>query len=156
MKKRIISAMLIIAMMVIIFIFSAKPAAVSSHSSMRITGLLLYIFPFLKKVDFLRNGSYEYENLEFIIRKCAHMTEYCIFASFWCIHISTYRIKKKTLWLSVIFSALYAITDEFHQTFVEGRSGELRDVCIDTAGAFIGMLIFVSVCRLSVKRKAKG
>ncbi len=40
----------------------------------------------------------------------------------------------------------YAATDEFHQLFVSGRSGQLRDVCIDAAGAVIGICIYF-LCR---------
>lgn len=50
-----------------------------------------------------------------------------------------------------ITGTLYACTDEFHQLFVEGRSGELRDVCIDAAGVILGIAI-AAVVR-SIKSK---
>ena len=35
----------------------------------------------------------------------------------------------------------YAVSDELHQTFVDGRSGEVRDVCFDLCGALIAYLV---------------
>ena len=37
-----------------------------------------------------------------------------------------------------VFSVFYAATDEYHQTFIQGRSGSLRDVLIDSIGIFCG------------------
>ena len=56
--------------------------------------------------------------------------------------------------LAVLISACYAATDEFHQLFVPGRSGEVRDVLVDTAGAVIGIL-FLSLLRFIIIRKKK-
>ena len=38
--------------------------------------------------------------------------------------------------------ALYAVSDEIHQIFVPGRSCELRDILIDSAGVLVGILAF--------------
>lgn len=45
--------------------------------------------------------------------------------------------------VSWIICTLYAGTDEFHQYFVPGRACSLRDVCIDSAGAILGVLIML-------------
>ena len=37
---------------------------------------------------------------------------------------------------------LYACTDEFHQLFVPGRSGNFRDVIIDTSGGVLSAILF--------------
>ena len=82
------------------------------------------------------------EGISFIVRKCAHATEYAILAGlYWhalkgSLSISLRRITVIAWSLTV----LYAITDEIHQIFVPGRSCELRDVCIDAAGALVGLL----------------
>lgn len=39
------------------------------------------------------------------------------------------------MWLSVLISFLYAVSDEYHQSFVPGRGPAFRDVLIDTIGA---------------------
>jgi len=45
------------------------------------------------------------------------------------------------LWSEVV-AVLYAVTDEFHQLFISGRSAQVTDVLIDGIGAFIGCLVF--------------
>ena len=37
------------------------------------------------------------------------------------------------------------MTDEIHQLFVPGRSGEIRDVCIDSLGVITGIIIFLII-----------
>jgi VanZ family protein len=43
-----------------------------------------------------------------------------------------------TILAAVTSAALYGVTDEFHQSFVPGRSAELRDLVADTTGAALG------------------
>lgn len=43
---------------------------------------------------------------------------------------------------SIFFCFIYAITDEFHQTFITGRTGQFSDVIIDTIGASIGSIVY--------------
>ena len=49
--------------------------------------------------------------------------------------------------ISTVF--IYACTDEFHQLFVPGRSGQFTDVLIDTAGGLIGLvcILILTACR---------
>ena len=60
--------------------------------------------------------------------------------------------KWKISLIAIILSFIYACTDEFHQMFVSGRSGEWLDVMIDTTGATIGIIIiniiFKVVCKI--------
>lgn len=81
-------------------------------------------------------------SIDFILRKIAHMTEYGIlfFLLFRAIREHSMNLNK-TIWLAIIFSILYAITDEYHQAFVFGRMGTLRDVLIDSAGILGAFLI---------------
>ena len=80
--------------------------------------------------------------LEFIIRKSAHLFLY------FCLGLSvSYTIdgcapRRRVFLLTVALCAFYAVTDEFHQHFVPGRSPELRDVLIDAAGSAVGALAF--------------
>jgi VanZ family protein len=53
----------------------------------------------------------------------------------------------------------FAITDEYHQTFVSGRTGRPLDVIIDSAGALIGMMFYTTyyiVYKIGVKRGSKN
>ena len=61
------------------------------------------------------------------------------------------------LLLSFIICVIFAISDEFHQTFVAGRTGQSLDVLIDSAGALVG-LVFYSTYHIVFKsgyKKAK-
>ncbi|MBU2577595.1 VanZ family protein, partial [Patescibacteria group bacterium] len=47
---------------------------------------------------------------------------------------------KNKLFLSLVLTVLYALTDEYHQTLVSGRTGKLFDVFIDSMGALFGFV----------------
>lgn len=88
-----------------------------------------------------------------IIRKGAHFSIYFLFGFLWCAFFRSMGMPlSRSLFLAVCLSFLYACTDEFHQRFVPGRSGEFRDVCLDTTGAFIGTLIFCALARLFTRK----
>lgn len=78
---------------------------------------------------------------DFIVRKLAHFSEYvglCFLAS-----NAIYQSSKRFIPLySCALTSFYAISDEFHQIFVNGRSCEIRDWAIDTVGALVGALAF--------------
>jgi len=77
--------------------------------------------------------------LEFTLRKIAHMFVFGVLCYFIYRYLS--RIEKRhMLWnigWATIFSILYAISDEYHQTLVPGRVGTYQDVLIDSAGILI-------------------
>jgi len=75
---------------------------------------------------------------DFILRKCAHMTEYGI------LYLLSRRAFAQTTTLpptlsAFIFAVVYAASDEFHQSFVPTRGPSVRDVLIDSAGAYIAL-----------------
>lgn len=63
---------------------------------------------------------------------------------------------KYTLAMSILFSFLYACTDELHQIFVPGRSAQFRDVLIDTLGASFGATITYLIIKLFTKIKTRS
>ena len=74
-----------------------------------------------------------------MVRKTAHITEYFILFILIYINIKEYKIKD-IYKVSIILSILYAIFDEFHQLFINERSGKVTDVLIDSVGVIIGYL----------------
>jgi VanZ family protein len=70
-----------------------------------------------------------------ILRKLAHLAEYAILGALLCRALRRPR-------LAVAVATLYAVSDEVHQTFVEGRVGAPLDVGIDAIGALIGVLVW--------------
>jgi VanZ family protein len=53
----------------------------------------------------------------------------------------------------VLIATAYAVTDEIHQGFVSGRSAQVRDVLIDTAGALVGVALTASLTRRVRRRR---
>ena len=58
--------------------------------------------------------------------------------------------------LSLSVSVLYSVSDEYHQTFVSGRSGELRDILIDSLGALTGIIFALVIYKIHKAIKNKG
>jgi VanZ family protein len=121
-----------------VVIFSASGDTHSfQHSSRIIAPLVNFFFP---------NISPEaLDRCVLVARKCAHLSEYAILALlFW-------RAARKPVWGdkrpwswelgvgAILFVALYASTDEFHQRFVPSREASPVDVMIDTTGAMAGI-----------------
>jgi VanZ family protein len=73
---------------------------------------------------------------DLVLRKLAHMTEYAVLTVLWWRALRGLGAGRPLV-LAIGISLLYAASDEFHQTFVEGRTGTPVDVGID----FVGMLI---------------
>ena len=86
------------------------------------------------------------------IRKLAHMFEFAVLAVLYqaalagsLISAREPEIKTKlqakfqTYWLALALAVLYALSDEFHQAFVPGRSASLFDAGVDATGALIGL-----------------
>ena len=62
---------------------------------------------------------------------------------------------RRALLASGAIVLVYALSDEFHQLFVPGRSGEVRDVVIDTAAGVVGVCLAYLIHRKYVRIKAK-
>lgn len=72
-----------------------------------------------------------------LVKKGGHMAGYALLAAAYARGLED---RPKALWLAWIFAVIYALTDEWHQTFVPGRHGSLLDVLIDGTGAGLGLL----------------
>lgn len=86
-----------------------------------------------------------------VMRKCAHVTEYAVLALLLRRALRSIPVlRAKTLMVLgtvVLGCALFAATDEFHQTFVKSRTPSVRDVLLDIVGAILGLLISLSFAR---------
>jgi VanZ family protein len=128
----------LILWMILIFGFSSDSASVQ-HSSRILEPLLRFLFPGMAEDT--------RKEIVFIARKCAHLTEYAVLA------LLVWRLRRKPArrdprpwsWreagVALLVAAAYAATDEYHQTFVPGREGCVRDVIIDSCGAAAGLFL---------------
>jgi len=95
--------------------------------------------------------------LDFFIKKTAHFLEYTVLFLLW------YKaLGNKNPFTAIVFSLIYAFTDEMHQLFVPGRTGNLRDVGIDFSGILLSAFLIVKfdlwkllLSPLSTKKHAK-
>jgi len=146
--KRIILMILSIGWMILIFSLSAQTATQSSELSGGLIDKILSIFN--RELSQFEIAVIDF--MQFIIRKSAHMFLYTVLSILVLLELSLYNIKKYSI-MAVLFCIFYAITDEFHQYFVPGRSCELRDVLIDSFGVILGVLIVKIVRKMSRKTK---
>jgi VanZ family protein len=61
---------------------------------------------------------------------------------------------KRRFWWALVFASAYGISDEFHQSFVPGRSVDFFDWAADTAGAWCGALTYLRAWRYRRLRRA--
>ena len=129
--------------MSMIFYLSNQPAVQSSQLSSGITKRFVIIMAnFVPEIKNL-----EFESLESCIRKNAHFIAYFFLGVLSLISLLLSNNKKATLYAFVL-CLTYAASDELHQLFVYGRSCQIRDVLIDTAGAILGILLVVAIYRI--------
>lgn len=132
--------------MAVIFTLSHQPAAVSSGQSGVIVGHLQQAIPGVSTAI-----------LTFLVRKSAHIIAYFILGilMYRALRITIRRWRTRTVASFALLScSLYAVTDEIHQLFVPGRSGELRDVMIDSIAALVGVGLCTWMMRWRSLRKS--
>ncbi len=130
---KIICWALVAACMGAIFYFSSCTAVESTVQSNAVIEFLQRIF-----------GEHFVEQAEVIVRKSAHFLEFTGLGLLFGIAFFAQLDKPKTP-LAILCTSLYAITDEVHQIFVEGRACKLLDWLIDTAGATLGAFAFLII-----------
>lgn len=147
--------LLICLQLFFIFGFSAEDAQKSDETSQQVTEKIAKVV-----VDDFEKLP-EAEQQEVIqridppVRKVAHFTEFGVLGGLIFLLFLTFPIP---MWLSYLFStlsvALFGALDEWHQTFVPGRSGQVRDMLIDASGALlVSSVLFLLAFLLKKNRK---
>ncbi|MDE6150201.1 MAG: VanZ family protein [Ruminococcus sp.] len=154
--KRLITAALVIGWCAVIFSFSSQSASESSETSGGfIETFCNFIIPEFGDFSGSQREAF-IESFQFAVRKCAHFTAYGILGFLSWFALFDFKAKLRYA-IAVGFSFLYACSDEIHQYFAPGRSNEIRDVLIDTAGAMLGALIAFGITTLFIHyRKQKN
>lgn len=166
--KVTLSMGLTLAIMVLIFCFSAQSGGESGSLSDSIARMLASTFvggfdtmPIEQQTQIIAQMSWP-------IRKTAHASEYaCLAISLviTCWQLYAWRCDKKAAMSSLgrrvalvgvaafVIAVLYACSDEIHQLFIDGRAGQVADVLVDTSGAAIGCLLMCLVMHAFLKRR---
>lgn len=137
-----------LAMMYIIYGFSAQDAGASGNLSYTVSYKIVEIGNEIldKGLDEIRIGDYA-ERIEYPVRKLAHMTEYFLLAVAVSFPFYVYGLRGVPLMLVAGFICVaFAAGDEYHQSFVAGRGPSVKDVGIDSIGAFFGILTVQLIC----------
>ena len=144
---RIISWVAVILWAVLIFSLSHQPVVQSSQLSVGITEVIVKSF---EKVT--PNEGFDIGSLNDIVRTNAHFFTYLVLG---ILMINTLRKSGvhgfQSLGMALLICVLYAVSDEVHQIFVPGRDAEVKDVLIDSAGASVGVLMYLVISRLMKK-----
>lgn len=84
--------------------------------------------------------SFGLELTKEIVRKSAHIIAYFTLGTWALLTAIAYRFRlKKAAMISLLVVVVYAISDEIHQLFVPGRSGQWSDVLLDSIAGVIGI-----------------
>ncbi|WP_245723030.1 VanZ family protein [Natribacillus halophilus] len=146
MKKVVIAWFLVIGWMGLIFYFSHQSGEDSSALSGGLTENIYHLLPFWPT---------DMESFHSLIRKAAHVG---VYFGLGILVIHAFRVTMATrprrliIWAWILCTC-YAITDEIHQLFIPGRSGEVSDVVLDSIGALVGIGLYVVLWKKFASKK---
>ena len=147
--RMIVSWGLVFGWMGIIFYLSAQHAEQSANLSGGITDTVKVL------VDRVApNSNVNIESVSIFVRKNAHFFAYLLLGMLSLNALRKSRVEnRKSLVLAFAISVLYAISDEVHQLFVPGRSGQVSDVLLDSTGALVGIVLYAVISRWSGRKR---
>lgn len=134
----IISWVLVAAVMIFIFLMSSANGEKSSDMS---NSLLIKIIE-LTGLDISSH----------FIRKAAHFSEFAALSFLLSNAVfATFNTKKAPV-IAFPLACVYAVTDELHQLFSDGRACSVKDMLIDSSGALLGAIIFSLIILIYIKK----
>lgn len=168
---KIISTIFVLVWMITVFIFSSQDGTQTLNTS----GAFIYAIESTvnsndtsqvesyssNKTDTVNtqdNEKYNYsQELQTFVRKNAHYFLYTIGGIILSVFFYAFFRQNNKIYLFAILTGMfYAMSDEFHQRFVAGRTSRITDVGIDTLGVITGtilVMIFINILIKSRKRK---
>ena len=134
--------------MAVIFSFSARPAEQSTGDSRWAGHMIGQLFvPGFEDWSDKEQEAFA-EKVDHPVRKTAHAMEYAVLGLLTAgAYIRRGTSIRKGILVPWGIAALYAASDEFHQLFVPGRSGQVSDVVLDSAGVLAGVLLLAGIRR---------
>lgn len=153
-KKKIIPILytFIITIITVIWLFSKQNGNDSDYISSQLAKLVYRILPNL--VDENRSHSIQLSEMNALLRRGAHFSLFMTLGLFTNLLMLSKQVKK-TWVITFFFVFVMALTDEFHQSFVRGRSSEWQDILVDMIGACLGILFSYFFWMLAKRCKQK-
>ena len=148
-KIKVLSCLSTLIVMALIFSFSSQNGNESSEISQSFT---IEIIRFAVRILHAGGGNETaaVEAVHWFIRKTAHFSIYAVLgiSVMITVRVNTAARGAKAWLMTIGFCMLYAVSDEIHQLFSDGRTGRLLDVFIDTCGAAAGTACLVAAVKL--------
>ena len=169
---KIISTIFVLVWMITVFIFSSQDGTQTLNTS----GAFIYAIESTvngndtpqvesyssNKTDTVNtqdsnNEKYNYsQELQTFVRKNAHYFLYTIGGIILSVFFYAFlKNNKKIYAFAILTGMIYAMSDEFHQRFVAGRTSRITDVGIDTLGVITGTILFMIFINILIKSRKK-
>lgn len=140
MIKKISSILLILLWMFIIFMFSQDTGETSGGLTEEL------IVKVTVALTDIKEGTKEMQEVVnkwmFPTRKAAHYFVYFVLAFLIMNTLYIMGVKRHTLIIAGLICILYAACDEYHQTFVSGRTGKISDVLLDSSASLFSAFLY--------------
>ena len=166
---KIISTIFVLVWMITVFIFSSQDGTQTLNTS----GAFIQVIDSTlnnvesnntNKTDTVNtqdnnNKKYNYsQELQTFVRKNAHYFLYTVGGIILSVFFYAFLKNNKKIYIFAILTGMiYAMSDEFHQRFVTGRTSRITDVGIDTLGVITGTILFMIFINILIKsRKRKN
>lgn len=136
--------------MALIWIASSREFS-ALNTSRFIRPVILWIFPNLSEE--------RVAGIHFLLRKVAHFSEYAvlgILAARAFVASANDFIQRHQFQVALLLIVSYALLDEFHQSFVPGRTASIYDSAIDVAGGITALLVFTLWHRRPLKMRSRS
>ncbi|PLS04277.1 VanZ family protein [Neobacillus cucumis] len=144
MKRRKWWVVAAILWMAVIFTFTQVPYSTGENTSDGIQKLLVFLH-----INGLDHAAVD--QLNFLVRKLTHITVFGFLAFLLFKSLEAYRFAYIFSW---ILTVVYAMTDEYHQSFMPGRTASIKDVFLfDGVGAFLVLLLTYFIVRINKRRR---
>lgn len=140
MWKKGISIVLVLLWMGFIFFNSAKNGEESGNMSREIITITVETFTEIE--DNTPEMEHWISVLSYPVRKGAHFFLYFVLGLLVMNMFFHFGIEKKGIGLAIFLCILYAMSDEWHQTFIHARSGQISDVCLDSIASLLSIGLF--------------
>ena len=153
-NKTVLALIPVIAVMIMIFCFSAQDAEESGKtSSVVVEKVIEVVEPEYDEMPAEKQGEI-WSEITHIVRKTGHFSEFALLGFFTLLYLVTWK-KKPFLYgmWAELFCIVYAATDELHQMLSPGRGPGVTDVLIDSAGALAGILLSFFIVKTAERKK---
>ncbi len=150
-KRRALTVILVVLTVLQLAFIFAQSLLDAPSSSEESSSVLELVRPFFEL--FVGKGNVT----ESLVRKCAHVAEFAVLGALASSLSFVIGKRRPVHFVFVLLCSLaVAVTDESIQLFSDGRSGEIRDVLIDSSGAAFGIIITLTAIFIIIKIKGRS